>query len=97
MAKIKTDNLQKHLIKIAWIISLLFIIWVVFSNYQTINESILNPPIVQQSQLSAREIKIKNDKLEQVINFHQEKTKLSENTGSKSDPFKQLDLDITIE
>jgi len=97
MKKIRFEPLQKYITKVVLFISILFVLWVAFTHYQSVNESILNPPAVEQTQLSAREAKVNEITLENVNEFHNLKTKAGPPKQLENDPFKQIDLDITLE
>ncbi|MDD5567530.1 MAG: hypothetical protein PHH01_05035, partial [Patescibacteria group bacterium] len=75
----------------------LFVAWVIFSFYQTINEAILNPPPIEQNQVSERQGKLNTKFLEDIKTFHAAKTKKVLPAELERDPFEPLALDISAE
>jgi len=95
--KLHTKLLQKYGIKLVWLISLMSILWIAFLNYQTINEAILDPPIIEQQQLSARQSKINMQLYDTVTQYHGTKIQIENLQPLNSDPFESTGLDTTAE
>ncbi|MBU0707384.1 hypothetical protein KKG41_03355 [Patescibacteria group bacterium] len=93
-----TNNLlQKYGFKLVWVISVLCILWVTFLDYQVVDQAILNPPIIEQQQLSDRQNKINTQLFESVIQYHAKKIETDKPEPLKTDPFEGADLDTDTE
>lgn len=89
--------LKKYTIKAAWLVSFLFLLWVVYLQYQVYNEAILNPPTIEHNQVTARQTKVNNKVIETVEAFHKHKINTEQPETLKYDPFGTIELDSLID
>ncbi len=95
--KFSYEPLKKYTIKIIWLLSILFILWIGYQQFRVYNEAVLNPPAIEQNQVSARQLKVNEKIIDQVQDFHEQKTQSSESKVLKRDPFSTVDLDSPFE
>lgn len=91
--KFSLNFLKTHGLKLILLVCLSFLAWVVFVQYQTLDQVAINPPAVEQNQVTARQVKVNAKVIEWLSQNHELKKGSAIVKLPSFDPFAPLVLD----
>ncbi|MDP3964098.1 MAG: hypothetical protein Q8Q20_00355 [bacterium] len=95
--KLNLVKLKNNAFRIIALLCAVYIAWVGFSMYQSLDEALFHPPMIQDTQISARQEKVNTATVERVTEKAEEKISESSFRLPSEDPFRALQLDSPIE